>query len=431
MKTTRLISAIVCLCMLVIIISACNGGNEPTYDPTSERGVDVIDRGILLYTGYAEYWGGRYPRFSDSDLDRLSAISDDFIIINYATYNWFETEDGTNQPVITLDDLKEINPEDTRISCTCIGEPNWDEMLSWGFDELPAAGCHFLREMWFYARKIYWMNDGGREYTFQGYVRDAVVLLDRLIERNPDVNVWIALPPTEHLHALTHLYTEPWLEYIVRETQRQVSPEVWENNIKGFYYGNEEIVSFYTPFEVDDEICPDTSYLNNSVVRGMRELSDYIRGELNKQFLWIPTTNINSDSYIIVGYIANQLNIFDAILMQPAYYFMTDAHPEQSRGRTQLQVIYDSVRAQAVLNTSGVPFGGEKNSITHIGVLMEIDERIVANEEGHLERYNAYVEQFAPLFLEYPLGFYAGSPIEVRRVLDNLEEFLGQRESND
>ena len=426
MKLTRTIAAIICICMLIIAVPACGGDTGPSYDPTAERGVDVISRGMLLYIGYREYWGGRYARFSDRDLDRLSAISDDFILINYATYNWIEVEGGENRPAVTLDDLKAINPDETGINCFC--GANWEEMLSWGFDEVPASGCSFMWEMWHYARKIYWMNEGGHEYTFQGYVRDAVELTYRLVERNPDVNIWIALPPTEHLHLLTHLYTEPWLEYIVRETQRQISPEVWENNIKGFYYGNEEVVPFYTPFDIEEPICPDTSYLNNTVVRGMRELSDYIRGEMNKQFLWIPTTNFNSTSYIVVGYIANRLNIFDAILMQPAYYFMTPTHPEQSRGRTQLQMIYDSVRGQAVLNQYGVIIGGEKNSITHIGVLMEVDARILHNNYEHLYRYNAYVKQFAPLFGDFALGFYAGCPMEVRSIMTTLEEFLGERE---
>ena len=430
MKIARIVAAVMCGCMLIIVISACDGdtATTPTYDPTVENGTDVIDGGVLLYLGYREYWGGRYANFTDADLDRLTAMSNDFVLINYATYNWVEVEGGENRPVITTEDVMAINPDDTGIRCFCGGEPNWELMLSWGFDEVPAQGCNFLWEMWHYARKVHWMNEQGRQYTFQSYVREAVSLTERLVERNPDVNVWVSLPATEHLHLLTHLYTEYWIEYIVRETERLMPPEIWENNVRGFYYGNEQIVAFYTPYSVDEPIYADTSYLENTVVQGMRRLSDVIRGEMNRQFLWIPTVNINCESFIIVGYIANRLNIFDAILMQPAYYFMTPTHPEQGRGRIQLQVIYDSVRAQAVLNPQGVIVGGSKDSITHIGVLMEVDERIIHNNYEHLYRYEAYVEQFKPLFGDFALGFYAGCPLEVRAIMDTLEEFLGERD---
>ena len=470
MKKTKILAIILSIALLIPALMTGVGASA-NVPPAQREGNAIVDSAILLYTGYRGYsWNNKYNVFNDAELDALVRTSNEFILINFATYNWYIDDNGIPQEIVTMDDLFAIRPTrggatwanggaDTSIRCNCAGTgPNWNLMLSvpWTASSATAASvlghCEFLHNMWYYGRKIdHWMGNMP-SMTLQDYVNDAVNYAVRIVQRAPTARLWIALPATEHLHILTHLYTDAWIEHIILGTRdelyRRGRADIWHNNIVGVYYGNEEIHSWFTPFDRNAHTNPDADYLNNTVVRGMRELSDFVRGELGLHFLWIPTVNLQGaggigggDSLEIVGLIANRLNIFCAVLLQPNYYFRWQDDARQPRTRQQIPWIARWVQDQVITNpgnnqaqwesnlTQTRPaYGGGKVSTTEIGFLMEIDQNYFYHWQGQSagfrQRWQAYVNAFQQFVGVRPSGVYAGAPYEVPVILHRIDNFF-------
>ena len=374
MKKHKLIGLI--LCAVLLISSMLVGASANVFTPNDPRN-DIIDAGILLYMGYGGYGtGNKYARFTDDDLDQVVQVSEDFVLLTIPNYNWYYDNNDIRQPILTMDDIRAIRPTrggatwanggaDTSIVCSCAGAgPDWDRMFAFGFNQgRPGEWefeCSFLWEMWHYARNMNWMLNTPT-MTLESLVYDYLDVAVRLVERNPNVRLWLSFPATEHMHILTYRFTQYWIEHIVfgarDELYARGLSEIWHNNIVGFYYGNEEIVPFYTPFNRNAHQNPNTDYLDNSVVWGMRQLADVVRDELDKKFLWIPTVNINGNSLEVVGLIANRLNIFDAILLQPNYYFREIEDDRQARTRQQVWAIREWVKNQVITEPGSMGSG--------------------------------------------------------------------------
>ena len=362
----KLVALILCIGLLASVVfmgASANTGVFAPHDPRNE----IIDAGVLLYMGYGGYGtGNKYTRFTDSELDQLVEVSEDFVLLTIPNYNWYYDTNGVRQSILDFDDIRNIRPTrdgntwanggaDTSIPCECPGSgPDWDRMFAHGFNSVPDPGqfdCTFLFQMWSYARNMNWMLNTPT-MTLESLVADYLDVAVRLADRNPDVRLWLSFPATENMHILTYRFTPYWIEHIIYGSRDALyamgREDVWHNNVVGFYYGNEEIVPWFTPMNRDAHNNPDADYLENSVVKGMRELADVVRDELGMKFLWIPTVNIEGSSLEVVGLITNRLNIFDAVVLQPNYYFRENPGNVQDRTRRQVWAIRDWIIEGAI-----------------------------------------------------------------------------------
>ncbi len=266
--------------------------------------------------------------------------------------------------------------------------------------------------------------NGYTNCTIENFVAAAMTLANRILAINSNKRIWIGLPrflPSAQPAALQ--YVASYKQYIISAVKSACvdinSSTQYKNvrwtSIAGFYFGQEGLDSYYTPFNTS---VPGSNF-NNPVVMCMKSCSDYVRTTMQKQFLWIPYYRSDNagDCQTRVGCIANLTNNFNYVILQPGYYF----YPEL--GVTNVNLVQKCVGQQMCYLTNGIIVGGKKTSSTVIGAEMEIDNSITNAQ--YLNRYNTYVSALKQFVGTYPVGFYCGAPDEcTTAVISKINAFF-------
>lgn len=376
----RMSSALLCFCLLFasMVFPASVSATESILN-------QQMSKGVLLYVGYNGYYGTKYHTPTDDALRLLLSTTDEILLIPIVTYNRYTDANGNIQQILTNDVINNMTAD-------MVGTAS----------RLNIIKSEYLEDA---AERI------AANYHMDDYINDSAELGRRLVALNPNVKLWYSVPQADCFHALTHLFADAWVS-VVDGVKEELGDDIWNNNVQGFYYSGEDIVTAgYTKF---DTSVPDQNF-NNPIVYAMRQVSDRVH-YYGKNMLWIPYYHSEASSSTNLGYVANKTNIFDTVILQPSYYFM----PARSNGLT---IIKNSVESQAVLNASGSIIGGSKTSDTKIGFEMEIDERYYSNS-AYRARYKAYVDVFSHLVGEYPTAFYAGRPDVMLTLTQQMTAFF-------
>ncbi len=343
-----------------------------------------MKKGVLLYTSYRGYSGGKYYVPTDSELKALLEVTDEILLIPIATFNRYIDRNGNETEVITREIIDGMTPD-------MVGDPSRLETIK--------------KEYHATADKILAGN-----YHIKDYVADAISYAERLVAINPDVKLWFSVPHSECWHALTHLFSEPWAD-TVDLIKNSLRADIWDNNVQGIYFAGEDIVTAgYTRFDNDK---PEEDF-NNPIVKAMRVVSERVRS-FGKNFLWIPYYHEAASSSKNLGHVVNLTNIFDTAIIQPSFFF----NPARV---DEIRIVSDCVRKQAVVDINGNIIGGKKVSNTEIGFEMEIDEQFY-DREGYPERYYAYEKGFGEFVGVRPTAYYAGAPETLIKTLPIIDKF--------
>ena len=331
----------------------------------------AMPKALLLYTGpssdnvYVDY-----PTYTNNDLDQLFLATKEFVI---CTGNVCYNYDISGNQIITSSLIEAITSADIQYANTLSNVKNdYHSML----------------------------NNIQYVCTLAANISNQIDLADKIIDRDSNAVIWFSFPHIPFEACAQH-YTTPFTA-MVNNIKSQIGTTRWNNNIRGFYWGTEQVNAYYTKFDASS-----VNYaFNNRHVKLMKDMSDLIHG-YGKQFMWIPyltTDTSTSPAYSIIrtGYVANKTNIFNYVLVQPGYY----SHAEKL---AQLNLAKTCAQNNKLYNNSGGVTGGTKTSSTKIGVEMEIDSNITGtNWQGYNDRYYEYTLRFNPLKTNIPVCYYAG-----------------------
>ena len=365
----RILSLILCLCILVGICVLPVTASASTTDVYEGTSTADMNHGVLLYTGYNGYSGKKYTSITDDGIDALLQATDEVLLIPIVVYNRYIDANGVEHQIISEDVINSMTAD-------MINSPSY----------LSSVKSEYLNRASSIIKCNYYMED---------YVADAAATTKRLVEANPNVKVWLSVTSAEGFHALTHLFAPAWVD-LVDDLKEAVGEEIWAKNVMGIYYATEDIVTYqYTKFNssaVDNDF-------DSPIVYAMHKVSDAVHA-YGKKMLWIPYYHPNN-SYTApqLGYVVNQTNIFDTVILQPSYYFNSEYY-------NGLSVISKCVEKQAIVNSSGSIIGGKKTSNTVIGFEMEIDDKYYT-DSSYKARYDAYVSAFGKYVGKYPTAYYA------------------------
>ncbi len=344
-------------------------------------------KGVLLYVGYYGYQGHKYYTPTDEELRLLLSTTDEVLLIPIATYNRYTDANGQEKQVLTMDIVENLTVD-------MIGDPNRYDIIK---SEYRATAEPRI----------------AANYHINDYIQDSVNLANRMVAINPNVRLWFSVPFSECLHALTHLFSESWV-CAVNTIKNSLSPEIWEKNVQGIYYTNEDVITAgYTKFDFDR---PEDDF-NNPIVQSMRAVSDVVHG-YGKNMLWIPYYHEQASSSTNLGYVVNRTDIFDTVIIQPSFFF-------NSARTDEIGIICDCVEKQAVVDINGNIIGGEKTSKAFIGFEMEIDSQYF-DQEGYPERYRAYEDGFGKFVGKYPTAYYAGHPQTLLKLCGLIGKFFNK-----
>ncbi|MGG3887440.1 DUF4855 domain-containing protein, partial [Brevibacillus panacihumi] len=175
-------------------------------------------------------------------------------------------------------------------------------------------------------------------------------------------------------------------------------------DLEGFYFTTETVHPAYKKISA-------TNPTATSSVKLMQDLSNYIRNELELDFIWCPYYGFNENKENIIhnlGVIANRTNIFDCIMIQPAYYFWPDGCDERNITAVKKSVSHRDGILGEVVDLNGVPVAGGRSAIAeaHIGVVMEMNGSV--NSGSYARRYQLYYDAFKDNRNKVDTIFYGG-----------------------
>ena len=242
-----------------------------------------------------------------------------------------------------------------------------------------------------------------RNYT--AYVDSAVTLAKLIRAQKSNAKFWFGFPP--YLDGCTPAairYNYYYYDYIFNAVKSKMTSAGYWSNVEGFYFGQEDIVAWYTRFNTANV----NTQFDNVVVQNMNYLSDNIHSA-SKKFMWIPFFR-NDYRATRFGYVINKTNIFDVAFIQPNYYF--------DQAQTWIDAVDSCVQSQAFKNGNTV-IGGSKTSVT--GPEMEVDENVL-NSSAYKSRFTSYVNKFGKYITgsgvsQRPVAFYVGTASAFR---DNI-----------
>lgn len=140
--------------------------------------------------------------------------------------------------------------------------------------------------------------------------------------------------------------------------------------------------------------------INLDAQKQMLSVKSWVKaGNIGGQtFLWIPYYGYGENPAAIIkniGYVADSVQIFDYVLLQPHVFF------DQSTTSGNFAGIIASMQANKICYRDGVNVVANKTSTTQIGFEMEFSV-YTANAES---LYNQYVAAFSS-YKSYPQAFY-------------------------
>lgn len=379
----RFINILLCISFVLSLTTACSSSQD-----------DKSMKGVLLYTGYNGYSGGKYYQLTDDELVKLLDTTDEIVLIPYVVYNRYTDADGVEHEILSDDVINSMLPEDV---------PN--------AAYLAAIKSEYLGRSYIY-KANYHIND---------YIEMANDYARRLVAIDPDVKLWYSVPQfSGYFHALSDRFAGEAV-CVVDSVKNSIDESIWKNNVKGFYYAGEDIVAdnYYTVFNPDNP----KEYFDNKIVKVMAQASDKVHS-YKKEMIWIPYAYISASSYENMAYVANMTDIFDKVIIQAGYFWNGDEK------LTELETIKKSLEQQAVLDADGNIIGGKKTSDTVIGAEMEIDSSYFSNPQK-AENYKSYTDAYDEFLDRYPIVYYADEPRTMVRLLDTIGEFFHPADAAD
>ena len=363
-------------------------------------------KGMLMYTGSRDNNGEViYPEFSKKDIKKLlEAGVNEFIILDGGLlYNYYIDDNGKYHQIVTVKDVDKLPPEITEISRT----PGWHEKFQEG-----------------YRNRI---KDTGKGRNLNDHVRREVELVNRMVEVDKDIHIWLSFPGVI-LHGMADMFCDAYEKYVFGLAKKMIPAEVWEHNIRGFYFSTEDIVNDFTVFY--HERNEYNSDFNNPVVKLIKHLSGIVHAD-NKKMAWIPYYRLDrwAETGKRMGYIANRTDFFDYIVIQPSYFF-------SKKTKANINVIKESVIHQKSVDFGGHPNSEKKIYKTMMGAEMEIAEDSscsVSTRKDEEKRYLAYEKAFKRFVGKYPIIYYASyrDSMMSDKVFDFIKNFYGGKDSKD
>lgn len=330
---------------------------------------------LLLYTGpsYADYVLSQYPTNVQAVLD---TGANEFLLLTADCFNLARP----NDTILKMDWVT----NKANVPDSCYAKPSDRALIEKAL-----------------ASEIETYN-GKNAFTLTGYVNQLVAVANGLISKSSNVKLWFGLPrflPSAQPVAVGYAY---YYEYFIIKAIQERVPN---KNIMGYYFGQEDINYYYTPFNANLS----SSYFGNPVVQCMSMIRTYINQNYpGKQFMWIPyfhnevasqtLTNITDDG-LRIGYIANQTNIFDYVILQPSAF-------NNSNNNYRLTQVKNCIahNPPAVVNKNNSVVGSLAGTHAEVGFEMEIEAAYATGTQ-----YQLYVSTFTPYKNgTQPIAFYAG-----------------------
>ena len=376
----KLITAGLCLCLLL-------SGTSNAAINLSRPGQVSNYTHALLFVGYGRGNdnNAKFNLYTDAQLDKMLLSTDKFGFDEYVI-----------TPSMAFYGMRECVSESDINSLTQPGSAAYNYCGTHSADDLVAIRDQGLAR---------W-RAASPQRTLTALVSEEVELAVRIIQKSPTTKVWLSLPTigAGELEIYTYKFNDPFCDFIdkLKTALDRIDSQYWRNNVAGIYWGTEDIVQWYTKFDTEQK-----TDFGNPVVNCAKHVSDYVHSQYNKPVLWIPyfrTDPDNEESLNRVAYVANTTNIFDAVDLQPNYYF----------GQTSAAIlgqIKTCLDKNAVCDVGGKVIG-RKTSATKIGVEMEIDGQY-GSDSAKRARYAQYMTYFKPYRDLCPVGFYAGDDTEM------------------
>ena len=382
---SRVISLLMSAALLTGVLTSCQANSLRPHEA-----LDPIQP-LFLHLGWRVNTTVSYATYTDEDIRQLTDIGVKEVCIAYGTapVTYIPEGETERQLIITKDDINAI-PMDM------VGATTEAEL-----DSLKTQ----------YRQTI---NSLDEDLLLNDYADMAIEFAERLVAVNPDIEIWYSFPDM-YVVTLAELYIDPFLEYY-NKLKAETPAEIWENNIKGFYWLKEDVPStIYCNFNTDNLVDFD-----NPEVKAMKACNDVVHDD-GKLTFWCPYYRSTDQTGQHIGFIANQTDIFDYVILQPNHLFSDGLE-------YNIDLIKESTLQNALLNKNYVVWGGEKKSSTMIGAEMESQSNMFGGSSGeeNLQRYQDYVNAYQELLGEYSLAFYYGERNSVMsdRVFNQLKDFL-------
>ena len=376
----KIISKIVSLLMTAVIVV----GVLTSCSKNSLRPHDALPaiKPLFMHVGYMNNTTlSKYMEYTDEDLQVLKDIGVTEVCIAFGSYPASYIPEGETEPrpLVTDEDIDGITAE-------MVGASSQTDL-----DSLKAL----------YKQNLGGLDDG---LTLNKYAEFAVELLRRLVAVNPDIEIWYAFPDIR-IATLAELYIEPFLQYY-EKLKSDTGTEIWEKNVKGMYWIKEGVsTKTYELFNTNN-----LEDFDNATVKAMKACCDVVHGD-GKLTFWCPYYRPTVEIGLPIGFIANQTDIFDYVILQPNHFFADGLE-------NNIEIIKQSTLQNTVLNAQSIAYGGEKKSSTMIGPEFEMDSKDFDGSRGahNIEKYQDYVAAYGDMIGKYPVAIYCG---ERRSLMDD------------
>ncbi len=321
------------------------------------------------------YVGEGYEQYTDEDIEKLvnspTVGSNEFVLNNIITNFGF-------REAITQADIDSITVPGSTAYNYC---GNRDRAVIQG--EVQTA-----------------YNNAPVSRTLQSYTDDQLKLAKKIYQKNDQAKLWFAIPIvcTNLAYKYNDILRTLLVDYVKAKVTSDISPDYWEENVYGFYYAREAVVSGYTPF-----VTTNPADFQNPVVNNMISVSSYVHG-LGKKMLWIPYYRSDAESVTRLAYILGTKDIFDFADLQPNYFF--DASLTNN-----IALVDKCVEHNNIVDANGNDVVA-KTSGTQIGAEMEIDSRYISDVNYHA-RYEDYLTAYSKYRGIKHFSFYFASKLTI------------------
>ncbi len=242
-----------------------------------------------------------------------------------------------------------------------------------------------------------------------GYVKYVADAVDIIINSTNGENkrVWIgppAIPGYDKANEMGYdafykTYTNLYKNFF-DDAKISIGAEKWNKYVVGIYMGSEAVIGTM------DDTSPETVKKNRHVQMFMEiakkahEPFTYNGKTWNAvKYLWSPYYHgTYSEAVKQTGLVINWTDIFDEVIIQPAYYFHTD---NVTAYIPNLDALKETLWKQAMTWKKDAQgefkiIGGTKKSKTRIGIQMEIDANYFDSSKPKMTAaYDAYVSYFS------------------------------------
>lgn len=359
-----------------------------------------MPQGIQLFVGPRNAYEDErdYEEYTDDDLAELVDISNEFIMncIN-APLNY----DMDGAAIITEAVIAQMAPAGENTPAGI-------------YNQYVFHGASASSLMTSYSTQIENYDESASTACSLKALADAQIeLAERLIDAKSSVSIWFCFPVI-NFWPCALAYENAFEEYVQYFEEQMISRE-WTNNVRGFYWATETI-GWSGTFNTST-----ASNFNNPHVMLMDAMGDLVKGTYGKEFMWMPYTTTTAGvgvdkNDVRMGYVANRSTIFDYVLLQPGYFTNGSEYLECLRRVTASATnnkVYNYSSSYSYTNSTVV--GGSKISgAADIGVVMEVDSRIVNGEGSKTasffnNNYYEYILKFDSIKEDVPIVFYSGA----------------------